>query len=857
MLSRLLFTLLLCFGALACAQQPITITDFSGGMNTSSNWTIVGKNQSQQMLNWVLDDPTGALTVRPGYIVVSGGTAAADTLPSKYGQYISLHSRRFSDGKAFLDAVVTLPDSGYAKIFRSVANTYYVVKGYETGIGWQEVRTQVTKLHPTRGTWVTFGGNDYYFNGRNRMQVLTRPKVYTEAAPVFPPAPGQPEAKPINLTGSLNGTYMYTILSEMPCSVLVSTAPKWADLPGVLSMPTLAIKEKIEISNFWPLTRDSGCTSFSDTVQVWFKILRTRGNSNNFDTDSLFVIDSILRPSKRADTILYTDTTGDATLTAGRYWGLIEHLSGPRSSRWPTPVYWDSAAREGNLCAPGQMGWLYTDSGSNADTVFADGSAFNSAAVLYTWALVDKQTGAPSDTAPSLIVTGDGADQTHENITLYVPPPPSKRYDRVLLRSNIGYRIPVYDTIDYGFELLSQPKRTLTELIERIKQASLLPRTRMRYSINSFDTWAPVFYVLDTLTDSTVTTYWDTTGWAELELQHGMYERRVPITHYSGAIVHEQRMFCWDDEGVYVSIPDTPMFAADDEFLFDDGSGEKVVGLSAFEGFIIVYMSNSTWVLYTRDGTIYDQRKISRGFGAVSPHTIVPYGGRQFVLGQRGVAEETGNVYRDNDVTRSLVSDPIRNILLRPVSSMAAATAGTYVDRILFSYPGSDSTFVLFGKTGGWGLWDFDMLASCLYDSSSVPGVTPSEQFVFSRPNDKRLYALADTVYSDSAGLSYTAVWEKLNLSPNDLPQALSELTLLSTSTVADSVDLTLTIVSDRGDTLFAGSIDSLQTKFHRERMSAAANNVGHWFDITLTAPSAKKITINGLTLKSETAGTD
>ena len=836
-LLRLVLALVLC-GLVACDEvRSESFRDFSGGLNTATNWTMVKPNQFQQVLNWVLDDPVGALTIRPGFRKVG------DTLLSYQKEYLSLHSHKFETGQVFLDAVVQLKDSGWARLYRSPANSYHARDS-----------VLATKLYPNRGWWCSFNGADYFWNGRNRPLVITNQKGKNECAPVNMVAPGQPEVKPIAVTGNLNGVYQYAILGEVPCSLLVSANPKWSMRPSTLSLPVLATNEKVEISNFLPISNDSGCPAPADTVHEWFKILRTRANRSDYDTDSLFVIDSFHITRSTVAAKLYRDTLADSSLHAVRYWGRIGKTplafdtltSYSWAHRWLYQALLDP--KRHNSYSAGQISLLASDTGNahHKDTVFGSGYIDHDRAMLYSYYLWDSRTGIQSDTAPATFLWSTTGKK---NFTISVPPPPSRRYYRVLVRANIADRAFYSDTTKAQWSIT---------LDQKTNQFVLRPKAVGSYLFSWIKEWDAIpLYILDTLRDSAQSIYWDTLGPFGVETYKPIYDRRVPLTNYKGAIVHDGRLFAWDGNTVYVSTSDTADFPFFNQFDLGPDDGDYITGLASFEGFVLVYKSNSTWVLYTKDGQVYDQRKASKGFGAVSPQAIASYAATQIVLGPRGVAQESGNPYRDNDIAHQFISDPIKNLIVRPAIQMAQATAATIADKVLISYPGTDSLFVLFAKTGGWGIWGFDFSASTPYDTSATPGTAAFDQLVFARPNDNQLYVLDDTATTD-ASTAYSAVWQKNNLSDNELEQTVNELRMLTTSNVSDTVKAAVLITNELGDTLIQTSIGQLARQFHRKRLAAQKNRVGHSFNLRITLPSTGRVTINDITLQSSAgSGTD
>lgn len=788
--------------------QPLITSDFSGGLNTNTNWFQVKMDESSECRNFLLDQPIGALTVRNGYTVVS------DSLPD-HTRIWSVNSYRFPNGKAFL--------------FQTVWNftwdgcDLYVSDAYDYNLGTLLHR----RIYPARGQWVNWLERQYFFTGRHNPLVVAggSENFYIQEMPL--PAPGQLSVRPLASSGTLNGEYLWTYVVNVPCSTSV-----WATRTAPLSRKIKCVNEVAIIHNFVGWVTDSlqnaGASGCNDTT-VDVMLLRTRADC--FDpTDTLFRVRQFsFYQSQSPCSCEWVDNMPDANLTDTNAWRTIGDTaawSGCWTVACNSDMEWFWALPGPNSAyAPASPSYTYTDTGVVAgDTVnISIDSARRSGQFPVQWQIyhvyyLDTTTGASGDTSRAVFF-GETGSVIHRTRTISLPPTPSGRWARVLVRTD-------YDAYVYPNTQRPPDPNTLTR------------------------------YVLDTIFDSSQTEYLDHLEPPTIVTDKPAWMRRIMDELLKGAIIHEGRMFAWDDFRVWPSISDTPgVFSVLNNVEFDLDDGDIIVGCKSFHGYILVYKTNSMWILYTSDGEIYNRVKASRGIGCASYRTIVPYAGTHFVLGQNGVFAEVENPRRSEAVDRPYISNQIENILVRPLSTMRDAF-GTVIDhRYFLSYPGTDSVFVYFAKTGGWSLFTgIDIWDGVFYDTTANIEEQNFDQFWFVVNDDERLYVWNPDATTDD-GDSILAVWGKHHFAPSLVDQQmLSHVYLVweSNGLVTDSIRFYLEDENgNQFDTVTAPGIWGSAGSMY-EKMPVAANGNRVFHDL-----SVRCVVDGGLTTKIYGLGFD
>ena len=782
--------------------RPEGIYDFSGGMNTSSSWPFVAGNQGYRCQNFVLDDPVGTLRPRHGFHAVTDSLA-------DYTRIRSLNTYRFQTWDGFLFQVVQRDTvTKECDLYVSDANKY-------------NLNTKLAShLYPNTGQWVNWLGAQYYFNGRQPAIVVTGGPHSFEAAEMIPPGPGQLLAIPLAEAGPLDGEYIYGVVGQIPCSTVV---PTWSKRSATLSRAIPVDSGKVRLTNFYAMGADSACAA---PDSLWYLLVRTRGNHNDWNEDSLFIVDSLHRANSSTDTIVWIDSLSDTLLDSTRFWNWLRDrldLAGGDTA--------DFAWNRGQLnkgYALGSMTMISLVSADSGEATILPGTTPGGChqANLYAYTLLDRETNVQSDTS-RLLRIGRAYGQGDSSMTFGVPLPPSGRYYRVVYRAHM---------------LLGE-----------------IPLSPADYNPNPWSGYlCPPFYAVDTIYDSTATTWFDNHDPAKVETDNEMYDRQLPANILSGAIIHEAKMYGWDRQRIYASLPDTARFPALTNVAFDLDDGERIYGAMSFEGYIIVYKANSRWVLFTTDGEIYKRSKASKGIGMIAPHSLSQYQGANIYLGPQGVSYEVDSRYRAEKAERQdkYLSDPIRNLLVRDQASMVDAVGIVVGERWLLSLSGTDTTFVYFFRTGGWGIFDFDFADAVLYDTVGTEHAG-FEHLWFMKDSDERLYVWDEADSTDN-GSPFLAAWEKRWLFRESWGYSTFHSAILQQRSTMQATETVLLTMRDE-DSVLVGvlAFDSLASHQYRHGRYATspANRGFHHLNIGLLVANRPELQIQGLDLDVRPGG--
>lgn len=804
--------LLLVFTSSAQESRPYEIHDFSGGINTNDNIWQIKPNQSFQSRDWVLDDPTGALTIRPGFISVFD----TDTV------IYSLFSHRFINGNDYMFMSQHHTTSVGNKIARFNEGS---LAAYDDGVN---IRLK-QHLYPIRGVWSSWLDNIYFFDGVNLPRIILDAGSSTEdhfVDAMIPIAPGQPWVINQGIAGNLKGDYMYCILAEVPCSTLV-----FSKRPGPFSTKINFKNEQAYIGNIYPTIDADGCTIPASQT---YRILRTRADKFNA-TDSLFEVYELTKTNTDDPFfLLYIDNTADASLdtdsigVGGDYWGLIGWVGLAYTSRYTQDSVISNDAND--AYTPGSLTRLALDTGTHSGDIsdLTADHTYNA----YTITFIDTLTGRESDTTRSLwvwaVYGGDGLN----DVTLGLPMIPdylNEHYVRILYRAKIMLDWDV--SLGPGPNFVGKPFE------------------------NPY-----IFYALDTIVLDTQTTYWDTLSWDSSEGNDwGISVRNEPLDNnplldiFEGAIIHEARMFTWTEQRVYASNYDTAEFNPIENVTFDMDDGDRIIGIASFEGYIVVYKTKSIWILYTDDGVIVDRAKRSVDYGMISFASLDNYHGSNIYLGIDGITFEKDSRYRSNKIIREFLTDDIKNIFLRSVDEMATMVGQTFDDKALYSYPGTDSTFVYFFKTGGWLIWSFSFSDAVLFDTVSINVRTPYDKLYFSMEDSSQIF-LYDSGDTSNNGTDFVGVWEKKYIGISYLAQFLETIHLWKDIIAPAEDSITIFIEDENGNSIDVLGFDSLSFKYD---YSHVLSDKAHWFSIRIECPNFLNATINGLDLQIMSNGID
>ncbi|MEW6014160.1 MAG: hypothetical protein AB1690_02435 [Candidatus Zixiibacteriota bacterium] len=750
------------------AQEPYSIYNFSGGMNSVDNIFSVPPEQAQIVRNWNLDRYPGSLYPRPGF------HALTSALPN-HNEISAIFSHRFSNGQGYLFEVLRINTGYYADLKVSEPFSYDCTDSL------------YSYLYPTTGIWTVWNDDILFCNGRNRPLIISGAPSTMTADYVTPLAPGQAEVITLKQSGNLNGVYRYAFVAEVPCSTNYAFS-KWC---GPLSAPVRALNERILIQNLYPQIADSVCVA---PGALDFLLVRTRGDHNNFDTDSLFVIDTFSVTNNWTNAQLWNhgDNLSDATLNNTYFWKTIREAQPPSGLNIQYLLNQEYPPLKNCYYSLGAPTFLDGDGGSTADTVSGYSSNWW---VQYAVYLLDTLTGRTSDTSRALTYYNTEIERFQTKIGL---PPCQSRYVRVVIK----------------------------RLIDIVNDAPY------------YHGW----YVLDTITSNAATDYTDTEHWRDLEANHDLFERNVLDVVLSGVVVHEGRLWGWDDQKIYISQSGTPYEWYQFDYLdVDLDDGDQNVRLVSYEGYLILYRHNSILIIYTQDGNVYNRSKKESGVGQIARQGFVNYNGANIFLDRKGISLETGNIYRDQSLSRRYISDNIRNYIVRSPDSMTAAAMRIFDDILLFSYPNTDTTWAHFFKTNGWSFWTYlDFHDAVMYDTLNRVNLAPFRDFCFVSPGSDLLYKLDYNDSLDEGGYRIYPLYEKRgiarSLEPVNFEAAYLRSDWLSNidDTAAGDPLVRVRVYNEDGQKLDTLTFDSLSYAHAKRYVDQSTLHTAHWFNLQI-----------------------
>ena len=727
-----------------------------------------------------------------------------DSLGNIYQRH-TLHSHRFQDGKGYLFSTT--------QTYTGATKTSYALLSHSNAFAYDPFNI-IDTVCATEGRWLTWLDYEFYFDGCSGGKIINRSGNTFTSRPIATPAPGQLEIMPLDTsTGTLTGEFLWAWQFEIPCST-GGTPPYWNEV-SILSRPTQMLNQVAKLPGFIRMAKDSGCSPRPTSYQV--RILRTRGDRISFGSDSIFFIDSFTLTESNLPDVQYLDNK--PIVTANFYKTLDSTQMGFPGSPWKR----DSTY---TWSAPGRMGWDVTNATSSDSILFSQ----TDDVLVYTYYFLDSLTGTPSDTAPILQIQGIFTSPYWQiqNINLTIPPSPDGRYWRVLLRTSAVSNF-------------------------HLRPGLLLP-----------------FTILDTLRQKDDTTYQDVLTDSALNIRGNfVWQRKVIEATPEGGVVHDARLAIFDKNRVYFSVADSAgKYGAFENLEFDLDDGDRIIGLSSFDDYLVVYKTRSTWIVYTQDGVIYDREKKSVGWGMASFNSLSSYAGNNIFLSPGGVLFEGANPTLERSLVRNYISDPIRNILLKDLDDMLRTYGKVFEDRYYFSHAqtldaGEDTTFVWFFKTQGWTMYDFAMRQMILYDTLNRTAFSPFNELVFLGEDlGQRIFRLtkSDSLDDINEGIystkEITAIIEKRHLGLTEPGVKFMDwLQITKEANTDDTSTIEISIHSEAGDSIGGATFDTLNSYYDFRYVLPTGNRIATAFRLRLTAKSHTNFKLHALFAKWTNGG--
>ena len=293
---------ILLFFVIGVAAQDMSITDFSGGLNTESSVLLMKSGQARICLNF--DIWRGHLSKRKGYVALlpTGEWPSGDTIAGD-DPTIGLYAFRRSDGQRRLLGIVSDSDNtsdldglgwmvaspGYDQIPAGSGSYYY----FKEGALWRYYKYIYTGATPF---WTYWKDRAYFSNGRQRPIVFYPYRFEGSdgyARELVPLTPGEPLIVPMNVSGNLDGQYYYMISHSGSCGEAVddneavnSDFENWtnyqpddwdtSDVTGYIFEETDSIKNG---SSAMKLVSHGSSNPFNDVASQVFQTVRANADS--------------------------------------------------------------------------------------------------------------------------------------------------------------------------------------------------------------------------------------------------------------------------------------------------------------------------------------------------------------------------------------------------------------------------------------------------------------------------------------------------------------------------------------------------------------------------------------------------
>lgn len=705
------------------------------------------------------------------------------------------------------------------------------IGSYLAATGWPQYDMYRSKLFLVNGV-----GRGVVYDGRN-----TKP---------FPAqASGEILAVPLTEAGTLDGRYRYCLRAVNDSIVVADTLI--VGRLGYLTQPVLVDSGKILLRAFPRRHYDK---HYSGADSVTYEIWRSVGEIGKLDKlDSVFNTGLTVHvDSVNFDTVTVVDTVSDVTLrthpgrvyedgelyrfgndtadTATRYSaGEYQYFRRPGA---PSLLSWSSLASRGIW----QDG---ADTSSSIDWRVCAGYAIMLVAV-------DTVQNIPSDSGVSL--------NFYQN------------YDVE------GIAASYYDSLNYfsisrgGMEKLQYvlPRPADTNIVYLVYRAPLIPT-----QIDSGKYWMPgdpwvydrysgtyyysseqkalqYFFIGQFNPGDTVS---DTLHYDSLIVREPYIRNAVPAIGTAIATL-DNRLFISDGSHTSYSnkADSNTSFLTFDQIAASPDDGDQIAAMwQAAQKTARIGKSQSMFNAYQAADGKYQSAELSRHYGVIAPlsHAKAPEG--DYFLSADGVRVEDEGPYRDRAFVGQPMSSRINSFQRLPAQTLRGAVGSYFDDKFLLSFPGLDTTWVLFkiprgdGYRYSWGTWSLTFAGTAMYSVTTSNVHLPSDSVYFIKSGSASLYRYGSSQTDN--GTPIVVRWESGPLGPMDgqlYEPVETGLWTQSPDTIAG--DLTADFLDDRYDTTANrfGRVDSGKRvtfgalrdwRYHRYEVGtgALANDALYW----------------------------
>lgn len=838
--------------------EPISLRDFSGGLNTYSGLYGVGENQCIKALNLNLSEEPPGWRARLGYV------ALTDSLPGNQGiKGIHGYTDRHGIKRLFgvYDTTTLLSGSwGVARGlgFLTVSPNYSYIIDDDSG---------ATKLYNNvylgeTPFWANWKNNVFLSNGRQLPLVWDNEN--NRVAELVIPPPGSPLIIPINDTGdnsiSPEGVFRYMVR----CSSAATTNDA---LQGIYTQPVRGILEKIWIgdipyptldnvmdttSNEWDtlfvsLYRTVAYPKLINAADTFFKVKDTE--LLRVDLGSFFVIDSIgdatLRDSAQ---LLFTDTRfGKDTTDAitGCYLGAPTWVND--SSHIDVRPY-DTVVLIRN---------------ATGDTIpIADSLWY----VTYFVTFMDTVLGIESDSSRSFWIRLPDNKTATESYRIGLPPLPDNREHcaRVLYKS---YSYPLWRDTTRRFVFFDTADLSPFEYIDIVRDIITGGEGFSEYNavksmgLQMLDTITTQFHRLAVIKDSSIKSYLDTIPWDTLVMKETYWKSAAP-GNLNGITVFDDRLWGYEGSRVFWSYLDSlGYWGSFKNIALNLDDGDEITAVVPFRDYVKVFKNSGQFILFpTETDWEYERRWTIDGIGCIAPHSMMAYNNGLIYLSNEGVIYETGNVYKDKGSSFKNISYPIKDAIDYSPSDLWKAVGAIKDNKYWLSFPDKDTTYVYDMVIGAWTVYDYAFKQVAYYDTVKTKPILLSKDMLFifnysGDPTNKDRVYKADTTQTDD-GRKIHLQWKSgaIARAQEWLYKTISNMGVLFNPSSIDSF-FTTNIYDHRDTGVIYTSADTVTDVYDTDGPGSKSGNYFYIEIDNIVGNDTTEIGINGIDIWTLPAG--
>lgn len=772
---------------LLCSQgfaqsDTLKVRDFSFGLMTNVGDFHVPLGAASRAVNVDFGASPKAMTIRKGYDSIST-IAGQDSI-------LAIFPMNDADGEKRLIVVTDSAGVGYGNVYITRdgsarldsairISTYWGVQSLPSGAQYNDAFYMVNGRH-----------KGIVWDGKRTRQFPMR-------------APGEPTIVPIDGVDSLNGEYRYFIGYKSDTSGNIFTA-FFADgdtlFQGVVSQPVRVSSGKVLMTNFpWPAT-DSVRQSFPAGVR--YMVMRTLANPGRLDpTDSFFYVASFLIPNAdSADKYVFVDSIGDASALATGFFDYIGSAFNPydnglnvqggyfgSDSSLDTNAYGFGGKIYARLGAPGFSGTIHAAYDTTSAKTSKGGIFYgipkqtDTLGVAYAITYIDTITGMESDTGRSICIFNNADSALARAHTLNFPALQDSGLVRNLYRGLIAQI--TYDT-GYWFN-------------ERSRQAAENSGGPDYYIVKLGDKWVERLAV-DTvvITDYFLvaqigyadTSYTDSIRQDSLEVKR-RYSRRTTPSLLDNLVAYNNTLIGNQGNRLLWSNPDSVYnWGAFDFNDVNRDDGDKITVIYPSRSALRVLKNNSGYNVYDNSLGQWVGKEITQRYGAIAPKSYAAGIGGNYYLSRYGAVLENEGQQLERTVVGGLISDQLDNFRKLSVTTLRDCRGFYHDQKVMFSFPSLDSTYIYDERTGSWSVWDFAFASAAHYGTEVSNDLIPGDTMYFIKGGESKLYRFGTSTTDKGAVIKF--LWSSASLVPSLWMKDLSQVALWvqSTSTTDSSL---------------------------------------------------------------------